>query len=600
MRRPQAHQPEPSFVSIGVLQAQNAAVEEFEPETLAQLDEPSSSPDAASPSQEDESPEVDPAADAQREDNLPQLEPAQPEEGLPSQPDANEPDLTQPSNPTVPDASTPPDTVPPQPAPSVVPAPGVNDVEPSVSTPDYLDPNPNPLQRPTQPEEVEIVGTQPITLEQALELAQRNSTQLRDAQLQLELAEGQLREVEASRLPNVAASSNLNFQENTNQSSGINSDLEDLLGGQQNSNQDEIIASLGGTLQINYDLFTSGRRPALIRAAEGRIRFQQLQVEAIAEQLQLDVATDYYDLQEAGEQVRIARVALEEAERSLRDAEALERAGVGTRFDVLTAQVDVANSRQNLTQSLSNQQIARRQLARQLNLASSVDIATADPVAVAEIWDLSLEESIVLALRNRAELEQQLVQRDIGDEQRRAARAELGPQVSLFAQYDLQGTLNNDNQDFRGAYSFGAQVSMSLFDGGAARARADQEETNIAIAENQFDDASNQIRLEVEQSFSDLQANYLNINTANIAVDQAEEALRLARLRFQAGVGTQTEVLEAQTDLTNAQLNQVQAILGYNRSLVSLRRAISNFPGSTLAGAPQAGTGLNRSSSGLR
>jgi outer membrane protein TolC len=96
----------------------------------------------------------------------------------------------------------------------------------------------------------------------------------------------------------------------------------------------------------------------------------------------------------------------------------------------------------------------------------------------------------------------------------------------------------------------------------------------VAIAETQFAQARNQVRLEVEQAYFTLQSSFENTRTATQAVDFATEALRLARLRYRAGVGTQTEVLQAQSDLTQAEVNLLQAILGYNRSLASLQRAV--------------------------
>jgi outer membrane protein TolC len=83
-----------------------------------------------------------------------------------------------------------------------------------------------------------------------------------------------------------------------------------------------------------------------------------------------------------------------------------------------------------------------------------------------------------------------------------------------------------------------------------------------------------------------LQANKDNIDTARLAVTQAEESLRLARLRFQAGVGTQTDVINAQSALTQARGNLLTAIIEYNRSLAALRRAVSNYPDNRLFDTP--------------
>ncbi len=445
--------------------------------------------------------------------------------------------------------------------------------------PENLEPHPNPLLFPTRPEEVRTSEPQPITLQQAIELARRNNRQLQIAELELEQARAQLREARAANLPTAQIGADLTFTENTDrpQPSIFNPNP---------PQESDITTSLGGNLRVDYDLFTSGQRSATIRAAEGQVRLRELEVERLSEQLRLDVSNDFYDVQEADENVRIAQDTVRQAEQSLRDALALEQAGVGTRFDVLQAQVELANAQQELVQALSEQQTNRRRLVRRLDLSQTVNLVAADAVTPAEDWTLSLEESIVLAYKNRAELEQQLVQRDVARQQRRAALAALGPQVALFGQYQFENPTNDQNPDFRDIYQFGIRASMTLFDGGRARAQARQQELNMAIAEASFADNRDAIRLEVEQSYYSLQANRTNISTAEAGVEQARESLRLARLRFQAGVGTQTEVLQAQTDLTRAEVNLVRAVLGYNRSLVTLQRAISNLPDGFLAEDP--------------
>jgi outer membrane protein TolC len=503
-------------------------------------------------------------------------------------------------NPTVPLAQdAPAGTTEPVPAP-VPPTSGITEPAPAPTTgdgtspstgssltpaaaspaPEYLNPSPNPLLFPTQPGEVEIVGTQPISLRQALELAQRNSPQLRQTQQELERARAALRQAEAANLPTLDLSASLTQNQQQTQQGRQNQN-----GSITNSTITTDSTTLNGQLQVNYDLFTSGSRSATIRASQQQVRFQELQLEVTAEDLRQRVTRAYYDVQDADEQVRISQASVAELQRSLQDTQAQERAGIGTRFDVLQTQVDLANSQQQLTQRLSTQRINRRQLVQILNLTQSVDISAADPVVLADVWNLSLEQSVVLAYRNRAELEQQLVQRDISEQQKRAALAAVEPQISLFANYGAQNRLNSGDGFFR-SYQLGAQFNWRLFDGGAASASADQQEANISIAESQFENLRTQVRFQVEQAYLNLQANFDNIQTATLAQSQASEALRLARLRFQAGVGIQSDTLRAQTQLTQAEVNRVEAILGYNRSLIDLQRAVSNFPDGNLADSP--------------
>ncbi|MEB3828883.1 TolC family protein [Phormidium sp. CCY1219] len=449
--------------------------------------------------------------------------------------------------------------------------------------PDYLTPSSNPLEFPTQPADVEIVGTQPVTLEEALDLAGRNSQELQEALLNLEQSRAALREARATLYPNLDLRSTASVSSTTNVE--LSNERARAQFGDNANEQDETSTAIDGTVELSYNLYTSGRRPAQIRVAEAQVRLNELQLEQTAAQLRLDVRDAYYNLQEADDSVRINLSAVESAQQSLQDAQALERAGLGTRFDVLRARVQLADAEQALTQARSQQRIRRRELAEILNVSPVVNLSAAEEVEIEGIWNLSLEESIVLALKNRAELEQLLVQREISEQQRELALANNGPQVSLFANYNVLEVLD-DERNLADGYALGGRLQWNLYDGGAARARAAQEEKNIEIAETRFAQLRNQIRLQVEQAFFNLRSNFENIQTANVSVEQAKESLRLARLRFSAGVGTQSDVLDAETELTRAQNNRLQAIVRYNRALAAMERAITNLDGGFLSDVP--------------
>lgn len=434
-----------------------------------------------------------------------------------------------------------------------------------------LNSNSNPLLFPTKPEEVRLQKNQPITLAQALELAKRNNNELQVSILQLGRSKSALREAQAALLPTLGVNSNVtNSRSSSNTLQAKQQQRLNPLSPDADSN-----TSFGSQAELTYHIYTSGRRNAAITEAEEQVRFEELDVERQSEEIRLNVATDYYNLQQADENVRISQSAVQNSEASLRDAQALERAGVGTRFDVLRSQVNLANAEQELTDARSQQAIAQRRLATRLNLPQSINITAADPVQLAGLWERGLEDSIVLAYQNRPELQQQLVQRNISEQQRRQALASLGPQISLVASYDLLDVFN-DSINVSDGYSVGVRATLNLYDGGAAKARAAQAKTNIAIAETNFAEQRNQIRFQVEQAYSTQIANLENVQTSNAALEQAKESLRLARLRFQAGVGTQTDVINAENELTRSEGNHIRAILNYNRALTELQRYVTS------------------------
>ncbi len=456
-----------------------------------------------------------------------------------------------------------------QPKPPVVDQPAVIK---STPVPNYLNPRPNPLQFPTKSQEVKIQGTQPITLEQALELAKRNNRDLQVAILRLQGARGALREAKAALYPTISVQTQVNRQQSA--TSQLSDELQQRAGA-PDPDQDTVTSNFTATAQLSYDIYTSGNRSSTIKIEKEQVRDAELEVEQISEELRLAVSTEYYTLQQRDEEVRIAKSAVKNAQASLKDAEALEQAGVGTRFDVLRSQVNLANAQQDLTRAFSQQKIAQSTLVNRLSLSQSVIVSAADEVKLAGLWDKTLEESIVLAFGNRPELRQNLIQRNISEQQRRQALSAIRPQISLVADYDLLDQFD-DRVGVTDGYSVALRATMTLFDGGAAKARAFQAKTNIAIAETQFAQQRNQIRFDVEEAYSTLKANLDNVQTANTALDQAKESLRLARLRFQAGVGTQTEVIAAEDDLTEAEGNRIRAIIDYNRALADLQRHVTS------------------------
>lgn len=453
-----------------------------------------------------------------------------------------------------------------------------------ISDPSQLEPVPNPLLFPTQPDEVKVDLQQPISLEQAIELALKNNQDVGLARLTVERSLQELREARGARFPTLDLEGTLSTSDSATEK--ITNELRIEEGFLLSSDQlDTTSSSFNAALSVGYDIYTSGRIGAEIRSAEKQLDFNRLDLERIVQQVRFETSRDYYNLQSSNAQVNIEEAAVEDSQQTLKDAQLLEQAGLGTRFDVLRAEVELANAQQRLTTALANQDIARRQLAETLSLGQKIDIKTAEAIAKVGTWELSIEESIIQAYKNRAELEQFLLQREISQEQKTIALANVRPQVRAVASYNVLNALD-ESVGFTDGYTLEARAQWRLFDGGAARARAQQAETNTQIAETQFANQRNQVRFEVEQAYFGLQANQKNIATANKAVELAQESLRLARLRFSAGVGTQTDVIQAQTELTTARGNQLSAIIDYNQSYVQLQRAVTNIPDGGLLDLP--------------
>jgi outer membrane factor, OMF family len=421
------------------------------------------------------------------------------------------------------------------------------------------------LQVPKAPAEVTITTTAPLTLEQSIELGRRRNRDLQISALQIQQQREALREIRASIYPAVTTQAGITRSDSAQ--AAIAAKQVGL------PNRPNASNNFSGGVNLSYDVFTSGQRPASIRAAEAAIRSSEQAYQTQFQQLRLDVANDYYDLQQAGELIRIARQSVSSAEENVRVTRARESAGIGTRFEVLQAEVTLADQKQQLLQAQSQQQTAQRQIAQRLSLPQTTTVTAADPVAMSGEWSLPLEDSIVGALQNRSELSQVLEQRTIAQQNRRVALGSLGPQLAFTTNIALADSFD-DNQLGAYGYGLGAEVSKTIFDGGSAKAIAAQQQTNATIAETQFASFKNVIRFQVEQNYYTLQSSRERILTTRCAIEQARQGLRLAELRRDNGVGTSLEVSNATTDLAQAENNYLRAIVDYNRSLASLQRFV--------------------------
>ncbi|MBD2175864.1 TolC family protein [Pseudanabaena sp. FACHB-1998] len=442
----------------------------------------------------------------------------------------------------------------------------------SVSAPGKLDPS-QTLVVPTTPSQVKLENTKAVTLQELLDLVERTNSDWIQARIAIDRARAALAEAEAGRSPTVTGS--LQYSYNDSAQSRL-SNINRSTNSTGNISSNTISNPLSGTVGVSYNLFDSGVNDYTIRVAENNLRIAESDLNRARQALRLGIVTGYYNLQNADETIRIRRKAVENAEKSLKDTQARERAGVGTKFDVLQSEVQLANAKQDLFNAEAAQLVARRELSRQLNYPPTVEITAADKIEPVSEWKLPLEETIVLAVRNRAELDTRKLEREVARDRANTSLARLGPQVSVFANVNTASEFTSGGGIGTG-YQLGARLEWNLYDGGRASAQVDQFKADQALAESRFEQAARQARYDVEESFINQRSRRQQIETATKAVQQAEEALRLARLRLDAGVGTQLEVINAESDFTRADVNRVQAIIGYNQSRANLERAVSGL-----------------------
>ena len=470
---------------------------------------------------------------------------------------------------------------------------------------------PPSLALPDAPSQVRIHELRPLTLEEALQLAEFNSPKLKAAASQVDQAKSALRAAISSWYPTVDLSAsglpeyfksysyqNPDFVPDrvvrkpttrisplTGKETSVNAITgEPLTRPVERDGYNERYARewrLNVNLQVSWDLINPARVPQIAAARDRFERARDSYLIALRD-LRLNSATAYFNLQEADEGVRIGQASVQASLVSLRDARARYNAGVNTKLEVLEAETQLARDRNLLTTRLGEQSVSRRRVASLLDLPQDVTPTAATPARPLGLWEPSLEESIVAAYNYREELDQLILDISINNSQANASLAAVQPVLSFVNSTTTtrtQGQTGQTSNDIdMGDFTYGFQNSTALtatwrlFDGG--RARAEYRRSKQAADESRFNfaDTRDQIRLEVEESFIGLRTAIQSIETTSSEVVSSRESLRLSQLRVQAGVSTQREVVNNQRDLTNAELRYAGAIREYNTNLAQLRR----------------------------
>ncbi|QNI98502.1 TolC family protein [Synechococcus sp. RS9902] len=461
---------------------------------------------------------------------------------------------------------------------------------------------PPSLALPDAPSQVRIHELRPLTLEEALQLAEVNSPQLKAAASRVDQAKSALRAAIAAWYPTVDLSAS-GLPEYFKSYSYRNPDfVPDRIvqrpTGQINPITGEEITRpvtrdgynerygrewrANVSLQVSWDLINPARVPQIAAARDRFERAGDAYLIALRD-LRLEAQRAYFDLQRADAGVRIGQDSVKASLVSYRDARARFNAGVNTKLDVLEAETQLARDRDTLTTNLRDQNDQRRNLARVLDLPQDVTPTAATPARPLGLWEPSLQESIVAAYNYREELDQLILDISINNSQANASLAAVQPVLSFVNSTSASRSEGQSGQPSisdidMGDYTYGVEnstalrASWRLFDGG--RARAEYRRSKQAAEQSRFDfaDLRDQIRYEVEQSFFGLRAAIQSIETTAIEVLSSKESLRLSQLRVQAGVGVQREVVNNQRDVTQAELKYARAINSYNTNLALLQR----------------------------
>jgi outer membrane protein TolC len=239
--------------------------------------------------------------------------------------------------------------------------------------------------------------------------------------------------------------------------------------------------------------------------------------------------------------------------------------------------VEVANTRPSLIRAKNDYLLTQIQLAKLIGLNPG-PAAKPEFYCVGELTvsprNIELKDAITLARARRPFLKVQRQTMLIDAEGITVEMAGYKPRLDGHAGVEMRNNRTSDNvSDVVSGWFFGFTGSWNIFDGFQTYGRVKQARARLEQAKINYDDSVRQVELEVQTAHANLQEARETIESQKKNVESALEALRLAQERFAAGAGTQLDVLDARTALTQARTTELQARSDYNRALAEFDRA---------------------------
>jgi len=297
------------------------------------------------------------------------------------------------------------------------------------------------------------------------------------------------------------------------------------------------------------------------------------------DQLIATVKTQFYQIVVNRELIKVQEQSVHLLESQLKDQQNRFEAGTVPRFNVLQAEVALYNQIPQLITAQNNYRISKLTLAKTLGLYFEPRRGENPPLEVVGEMPyaprtINLADAIEMGKERRPFLKQARANVLNQLQQVRATAGQWLPTITTTGGGEwVSSPVNSSWHDISKGWLALVQGSLPIWDSGAIAGQVIQQRALFSETKITYDDDVRQVELEIQQAYSNLQQNQELITSQEKNVELADEALRLAKARLDAGAGVQLDVLNAQVQLLTAQSTRLQALFGYNSSLAEFDRA---------------------------
>lgn len=322
---------------------------------------------------------------------------------------------------------------------------------------------------------------------------------------------------------------------------------------------------------VDFPIYSGGALSGAIDKASKNYEYYKYGMDESYQATKLNATNGYYSVLEAANTVTLNKESVDQLAEHLKNTQAQFNVGVVAKIDVLRSQVELANAEQTLTKAKNTYDVAVATLNNIIGLPISTNLSVSEGLEY-KPYNYTLDNCLTYAMTNRPEIHQAEASVALYKAAQKIANAGNMPTVGLEAS---TGWANNAWPATKNdQWAVGVTVSMNVWDYGVTAAKVAAAKADVVNAEETYRQTTDSVQLEVRTYYLSLREAEKRISTTSVAIAEAEEAYKIALVRYQAGVGTNTDVIDAQVSLTTAKNNYIQALYDYNTSHAKLEKAM--------------------------
>ena len=346
-------------------------------------------------------------------------------------------------------------------------------------------------------------------------------------------------------------------------------------------NQENILsgASLGKRIGNNHSnsitaslpIFTGGELQGQIGQAKANYRSMLSAEEQAYNEMKETATTGYFNMLNATNMKALRQESVDRLQAHLDNVIAQYNVGIVARADVLRSEVELANAQQNYITASNEYDVAEATLNNIIGTPLNTTLKLKDSLQY-EPYENDMAYCLAYSEQHRPELKQAEYAIDSAEAALVVARSGHMPKVYASASnsWASESWPGDDNEEWQ----VGVTASMNIFDSGVTWSKIHAAQENLAKAKESQRQIKDNVELEVRTDYLNLREAEKRITTTQVAVASAEEDYHIAVVRYQAGVGTNIDVMDAQEALTQAKTNYYQALYNYNTSKAALNTSM--------------------------